>query len=38
MNESVVGKLNGAYFSPEFTFSTNTFKPNPASELELGTL
>ncbi len=33
--ESAVGKLNAAYFFREFTFSTNTFKPNPASELEL---
>jgi hypothetical protein len=33
--ENVVGKLNATYFFREFTFSTNTFKPNPASELEL---
>jgi hypothetical protein len=33
--ESAVGKLNAAYFFREFTFSTNTFKPNPAKELEL---
>jgi hypothetical protein len=33
--ESAVGKLNAAYFFREFTFSTNTFKPSPASELEL---
>lgn len=33
--ESAVGKLNAAYFFREFTFSTNTFKPNPASELQL---
>jgi len=33
--ESAVGKLNAAYFFREFTFSTNTFKPNPANEFEL---
>jgi hypothetical protein len=38
MNASVVGKHNAAYFFRDFTFSTNTFKPNPDSELELWTL
>jgi hypothetical protein len=33
--ENAVGKLNAAYFFREFTFSTNKFKPNPASELQL---
>jgi hypothetical protein len=33
--ESAVGRLNEAYFFREFTFSTNTFKPHPAKELEL---
>jgi hypothetical protein len=33
--EEAVGRLNALYFFNEFTFSTNTFKPNPADELEL---
>jgi hypothetical protein len=33
--ESAVGSLNKAYFFREFTFSTNTFTPIPARELEL---
>jgi len=33
--ETAVGKLNTAHFFREFTFSTNTFKPNPARQLEL---
>jgi hypothetical protein len=33
--ESAVGELNTSYFFREFTFSTNTFKPDPAKELEL---
>ena len=33
--EDAVGQLNAAYFFREFTFSTNTFKPTPNSQLEL---
>jgi hypothetical protein len=33
--EEAVGQLNALYFFNEFTFSTTTFKPNPANELEL---
>jgi hypothetical protein len=33
--ETRVGQLNASYFFREFTFSTNTFKPNPARQLEL---
>lgn len=33
--ENRVGQLNASYFFQEFTFSKNTFKPNPNSELEL---
>jgi len=33
--EDAIGELNAAYFFREFTFSSNTFKPNPTAELEL---
>jgi hypothetical protein len=33
--EDAVGQLNSDYFFREFTFSSNTFKPNPNTELEL---
>lgn len=33
--EDAVGHLNSDYFFREFTFSSNTFKPNPNAELEL---
>jgi hypothetical protein len=33
--ENEVGHLNSDYFFREFTFSSNTFKPNPSAELEL---
>jgi hypothetical protein len=33
--EDEVGHLNTAYFFREFTFSSNTFKPDPKAELEL---
>ena len=33
--EDKVGQLNAAYFFREFTFSSNTFKPDPNAELEL---
>jgi hypothetical protein len=33
--EGVLGKLNESYFFREFTFSTNLFKPDRRTELEL---
>jgi hypothetical protein len=33
--EDAVGQVNATYFFREFTFSTNTFRPNPKAELEL---
>jgi hypothetical protein len=33
--DDAVGRLNADYFFREFAFSTNTFKPDPRSELEL---
>jgi hypothetical protein len=33
--EEEVGELNAAYFFREFSFSSNTFKPDPKAELEL---
>src|SRR5260370_32648415 len=34
--EGALGKLNESYFFREFTFSTNTFRPDKRTELELG--
>lgn len=33
--ENALGKLNSDFFFREFTFSSNTFSPTPAQELEL---
>src|SRR5260370_14973930 len=33
--EDALGKLNESYFFREFTFSTNTFKPDKRTELEV---
>jgi hypothetical protein len=33
--EGALGRLNESYFFREFTFSTNTFKPNRTTQLEL---
>src|SRR5713101_1327323 len=33
--EGVLGRLNESYFFREFTFSTNTFRPDKRTELEL---
>ena len=33
--EDALGKLNADYFFREFTFSSNTFNPEPTKKLEL---
>lgn len=33
--EAEIGRINASYFFREFTFSSNTFKPDPKKELEL---